>query len=104
MTSSAPSAERRGTMVVLMTVDPSRGDQVDRHFREDVRPWAQSQAGFVSAQWLRVADGDRGMGLVTFETEAQAQAASQGPRSQPTVEGRAWNTDAVDVYAVVAHA
>jgi Antibiotic biosynthesis monooxygenase len=104
MTSDSPSTARRGTMVVLMTVDAGRGEEVDRHFRDDVRPWAQSQPGFVSAQWLRLASGDRGMGLVTFETEDQAQAASQGPRSQPRVDGRPWNTDAVEVYAVVTQA
>ena len=104
MTGNVPRTDRRGTLVVLMTVDASRSEEVDRHFRDDVRPWAQGQPGFVSAQWLRLANGDRGMGLVTFETEDQAQAASQGPRSQPRVDGRPWNTDAVEVYAVVAQA
>jgi len=98
------SSERRGTMVVQMTVDPRRGDDVDRHFRDDVRPWAQRQPGFVHAQWIRLADGDRGMGVVTFETEDQAHEAAKGPRMAPHVDGRAWNTDSVDVYAVVTQA
>lgn len=96
--------ERRGTIVVHMTVDPSRGDAVDRHFQDDVRPWAQRQQGFVSAQWIRIVDGNRGMGLVTFETESQAHEAAKGPRMAPDVDGRAWNTDSVEVYAVVAQA
>jgi len=100
----ATGTDRQGTMVVLMTVDSSRADEVDRHFRDDVRPWAQRQPGFVSAQWLRLVDGDRGIGLVTFDTEGHAQEAAQGPRLQPRVEGRAWNTDSVDVFGVVTQA
>lgn len=104
MTESSSTAERRSTMVVHMTVDPGRGDEVDHHFQNDVRPWAQKQQGFVSAQWIRLGSGNRGMGLVTFETEAQANQAAQGPRAAPHVEGRAWNTDSVEVYAVVTEA
>ncbi len=104
MSQTADGTQRRGTMVVQMTVDPSRGDEVDRHFCDDVRPWAQGQPGFLSAQWIRLADGDRGMGLVTFETEDQAHGAARGPRMAPHVDGRAWNTDSVEVYAVVTHA
>ena len=104
MSENDERTKRRGTMVVEMKVDPSRGDDVDRHFRDDVRPWAQRQDGFVSAQWIRAADGDRGMGLVTFQTEGQAQEAAKGPRMAPRVEGRAWNTDSVEVYAVVTEA
>jgi hypothetical protein len=91
-------------MVVTMTVDAARGDEVDRHFREDVRPWAQRQPGFVSAQWLRLPDGNRGMGVVTFESETAAREAAQGPSRAPRVDGRAWNTDSVEVFAVVAQA
>jgi quinol monooxygenase YgiN len=104
MTDDAATADRRATLVVSMTVDSDRAEEVDRHFRDDVRAWAQHQPGFLSAQWLRLPGGDRAMGLVTFESEAHAQAASQGPRAQPKVNGRAWNTDAVEVYAVITQA
>lgn len=104
MTDEAVDAAPRGTLIVSMTVDAGRADEVDRHFREDVRPWARSQPGFVSAQWVRASGGSRGMGIVVFGTEDQAQAASIGPRSQQRVDGRAWNTDAVDVYSVIAEA
>jgi hypothetical protein len=100
-TSTTSKTERQGTMVVQMTIDPSRGDEVDRHFRDDVRPWAERQPGFVSGQWIRLSDSDRGMGLVVFDTEALAHDAAKGPRMAPHVEGRAWNTDSVDVYTVV---
>jgi len=91
-------------VVVTMEIDPSRYDEVDRHLREDVVSWARRQPGFVSGQWLRLDGGDRAMGLVMFESAAQAAAAAEGPRSQPTVEGRAWNTQSVSVFEVVAEA
>ncbi len=104
MSESSAGSESRGTMVVQMTIEPSRSDEVDRHLRDDVRPWAERQAGFVSGQWIRLADGDRAMGLVVFETEALAREAARGPSMAPRVEGRAWNTDSVQVYAVVTQA
>ena len=91
-------------LVVKMKVDASRAEDVDRHLREDVVGWAKGQPGFVSGQWLRVAGGDQGLGVVTFESEEQAQAAALGPRSQPWIEGRAWNTESVDVFDVVSQA
>jgi quinol monooxygenase YgiN len=48
------------TMVVQMSTDPSRVEQVARHLREDVVKFAKQQPGFVSGQWLRSADGSGG--------------------------------------------
>ena len=42
------------TMVVRMTLDPTRNAQVDRHFHDDVVPNAKRQASFVSGQWVFV--------------------------------------------------
>ena len=40
-------------------------------------------ARVVRAPWLRVADGDRGLGVVTFETEDPARQAAEA-RPDPT--------------------
>ena len=92
------------TMVVTMRLDASRSEEVDRHLREDVVSWAKSQPGFVSGQWIRLSGGDQGMGVVVFESEEQANDAARGPRSQPWVEGRPWNTESVAVFELVARA
>jgi len=92
------------TMVVTMKVDPDRGEEVDRHLRDDVTAWAKRQPGFVTGQWLRLSGGDHGLGVVVFDTEEHATAAAQGPRSQPWVEGRAWNTESVSVLTQIATA
>jgi hypothetical protein len=90
------------TMLVTMTLDPARSDEVERHFREDVAPWATRQPGFVSGQWLSC--GAQGFGIVVFDSQEHADAAAVGPRSAPIVEGRAWNTDSVVVFDQVAKA
>jgi hypothetical protein len=92
------------TMLVTMTLDAARGDEVDRHFREDVAPWATRQPGFVSGQWLRLLGGTQGFGIVVFDSQEHADAAAVGPRSAPRVEGRAWNTDSVVVFDQVVDA
>jgi hypothetical protein len=91
-------------MLVTMTLDPARGDEVDRHFREEVAPWATRQPGFVSGQWLRLSGGAQGFGIVVFDSQQHADAAAIGPRSAPRVEGRAWNTDSVVVFDQVVRA
>jgi hypothetical protein len=92
------------TMVVTMTLDAARSDEVDRHFREDVAPWAARQPGFLSGQWLRLPGGAKGFGIVVFDSQEHADAAAAGPRSAPRVEGRAWNTDSVEVFDQAASA
>ena len=91
-------------MLVHMALDPARGADVQRHFDQDVVPWAKKQAGFVSGCWLRSGDGEQGLGMVLFESEAAAAAAAAGPTRAPRVDGRAWNIDRVTVFAVAASA
>jgi hypothetical protein len=86
------------TMVVLMSTDPSRPDEVTRRLREDVLGWAKRQPGFVSGQWLRSADRREGMGVVVFASEDDAMTAARGPRSSPRDDNRAWNIESVTVY------
>jgi hypothetical protein len=86
------------TMVVLMSTDPSRPEEVARHLREDVLGWAKRQPGFVSGQWLRSADRRGGMGVVVFASEDAATIAARGPRSSPRDGNRAWNIENVTVY------
>jgi hypothetical protein len=92
------------TMVVQMSIDPSRTDVVTRHLREDIVSWARQQPGFVSGQWLLGPGQTHGMGVVVFASEDAATAAAQGPRSFPRDEGRAWNVEDVTVYEQVTSA
>ncbi len=92
------------TMVVQMSIDPSRAHVVTRHLREDIVSWARQQPGFVSGQWLLGPGQNHGMGVVIFASEDAAAAAAQGPRHFPRDEGRAWNVEDVTVYEQVTSA
>ena len=92
------------TLVVQMSTDPSRADEIARHFRDDVAPWARRQPGFVTGQWLRSPDRRAGIGVVVFASEDAAAAAAQGPRGYPRDERRAWNIMDVTVYEQLASA
>jgi len=92
------------TMVVQMSIDPSRTDVVTCHLREDIVGWARQQPGFVSGQWLLGPGQDHGLGVVVFASEDAAAAAAQGQRSFPRDESRAWNVEDVTVYQQVTSA
>jgi hypothetical protein len=92
------------TIVVQMSIDPSRTDVVTCHLREDIAGWARQQPGFVSGQWLLGPGQDHGLGVVVFASEDAAAAAAQGPRSFPRDESRAWNVEDVTVYQQVTSA
>ena len=86
------------TMVVRMSTDPSRPEEVARHLHEDVVGWAKQQAGFVSGQWLISTDRRWGLGVVVFASEDAATTAAQSPRNYPRDDNRAWNIESVTVY------
>jgi hypothetical protein len=92
------------TLVVQMSIDPSRAEEVETHFRQDIVPWALRQSGFVAGQWLRSTDGRSGLGIVVFGSEAAANTAAGGPRNYRRDEARAWNIEKVTVLEQVASA
>ena len=92
------------TLVVKMTTDPARREDVSRHLREDVTAWAQRQPGFVSGQWLLSDTQDSGLGLVIFDSAEAATEAAGGPLRGEHDDQRAWNVDSATVYGQVASA
>jgi hypothetical protein len=86
------------TMVVHMSIDPSRAEVVARHLREDIVSWATQQPGFVSGQWLLDPGSKQGIGIVAFSSQDAATTAAHGPRSFPRDDARAWNVEDVTVY------
>jgi hypothetical protein len=92
------------TMVVHMSIDPSRAEVVARHLSEDIVSWARQQPGFVSGQWLLNPGNKQGMGVVVFSSENAATAAARGPLSFPRDDARAWNVENVTIYDQVTSA
>jgi hypothetical protein len=97
-------AARPHTLVVRMSIDPLRRDDTIRHLQRDVTVWATRQPGFVSGQWLCNPDSTHALGIVTFQTKTDADAAASGPRTNHRDDARAWNIDAADIYDQVARA
>jgi hypothetical protein len=92
------------TLVVTMTLDPERLEQVRRHFENDVAPWATAQPGFESGEWLVSRDARRGLGVIRFESPETAEKAAVGPRNYGADPTLAWSIDAVDVFDRVMEA
>jgi hypothetical protein len=92
------------TIVVRLTLGPARPDEVDRHLREDIVPWARKQAGVVSGQWLRSIDGRTGRGVIVFDSAEAAEAAAAEPRSIAYPPETAWSIAGVEVFHQVAQA
>ena len=90
------------TMVVHMSIDPSRAEVVAGHLRADIVGWARQQSGFVSGQWLLDPASKQGLGVVVFSSEAAATVAARAPRGFPRDDARGWNIEDVTVYEQVA--
>jgi len=59
-------------------------EQVERILREQVVPGVKQAPGFQSGVWLRMPDGNTGMGVIVFDSEANAKAAEQAmPNLRP---------------------
>ncbi|MEJ2865350.1 hypothetical protein [Actinomycetospora flava] len=92
------------TMIVGMTLDPARPEDVDRHFYDDVVPWAWQQPGFVSGRWLRSIDNARGQGVVVFDSAPAAEDAAAAVRATQFPPGTAWSIDGVLVFELITEA
>jgi len=92
------------TLVVRMSLDPTRRADTVQHLQRDVVTWATRQPGFLSGQWLCSPDSTHALGVVTFQTKTDADAAALGPRANQRDDARAWNIDATEIYDQVARA
>ena len=61
--------------------------EAEKVLNAEVIPAVKQAPGFQSGVWLRSPDGKVGMGIVVFDTEANAKAAEQAVRMAETVEG-----------------
>jgi hypothetical protein len=77
------------------------GGGSDEVLQSTVVPRVKAQPGFVSATWLRAADGSTGMSLALFETKEQAEDAAKNVQPPP---GSPVTITSVEVGEVVAQA
>jgi heme-degrading monooxygenase HmoA len=84
-------------VVVKVTIDD--GDGSEQVLRDQVVPRVSQQDGFVAGYWTRT--GDDGLSMTVWESEANAQAASEMVRQ---VAPSGVTVQDVEVREVVAHA
>ena len=58
----------------------------------------------MEGRWLSSPDGRNALGVVSFATHADAEAASAGPRRYGNDPSRAWQISRVEIYDDTAHA
>lgn len=74
-------------LLVTVDVDPQQVDASRRDLREQVVPRVSSSPGFVHGYWTAGADRTRGLSLVVFGSEQDAENAAKMVRQAPTATG-----------------
>ena len=74
-------------------------EQGRKFLQEQAIPQLSQAPGFVGAQWVRL-EGGTGTGMLTFESQEQAQAAVEQLRTNPPPES-AVTIDTVELGEVV---
>lgn len=87
----------------VVDIDASRADEAEKLLEEFTLPSARSLEGFVRGTWIRTKDGSEGRGLVVFDTEEHAQAATETIRQGPPPEAPV-TLRSVEVLEVLAEA
>jgi hypothetical protein len=86
-------------VVVQVTIhDP---EPATARLRDEIVPRASQAPGFVNGYWLRTGD-DKGLSVIVFESEDDAQGAVEMIQAAPRTDDA--TLDSVDVREVVAHA
>lgn len=77
LTKETPGRERSDvhTALVRLTIDPQQAPAAAEALVSDIMPRVRSAPGFVAGYWLEPIDR-QGLGIVVFETEEEARAAS----------------------------
>jgi hypothetical protein len=86
------------TMVVRMSIDPSRADEVARHFRYDIVGWAKRQPVSSPANGCAAPTGGRVWAWSSSPLGKPLPPLRRARATTPATNDRAWNIDSVTVY------
>ncbi len=90
-------------IVGVSEIDPTRREESEQVLRQGILPGIAQAPGFVSATFVRSADGTTGRSMVVFDSEESAQAVA-------TTAGARMPDDSpieivsLEIHEVVAHA
>ncbi|HYG92604.1 MAG TPA: antibiotic biosynthesis monooxygenase [Nocardioides sp.] len=85
------------TLLVSLTLDPERTDEVVRLLRGEMAPWMRRQPGFVSSHWYLAGDGGHCTITVEFDSEPAAEEVARATLALPGSRHRSWNVERVEV-------
>lgn len=84
-------------LVVSLTLDPARTDEVVRLLRQEMAPWMRRQHGFVSSHWFLADDGAHCTITVDFDDLPAARAVAEATLALPSPPARSWHVERVEV-------
>jgi hypothetical protein len=83
---------------LAVTVSLEGTERSEQMLREQIVPTIKQQAGFQSGTWMRSNDGTKGMGVVLYDTQANAEAARAAlPQARPPGAPPVTNSDLFEV-------
>lgn len=90
-------------MVVRMATDPAREGEVRAHLEDNVKRRASRRDGYIGGRWMLAEDGRHAVGVVRFDSAANANAAAiAGPRrAMDDISDRGWNVIGVNIFEQV---
>jgi hypothetical protein len=86
-----------------VTIDPTRMDEAEKYLNATVVPMVRGTKGFVSGIWTHSDDG-KGVGIVTFESDQDAQAFAAQMQSMAMPPDGPVTADSFEVYQIAATA
>jgi hypothetical protein len=86
-----------------VTIDPARLDEAEEFLKGTVVPMVKGSKGFVSGIWTHSDEG-KGVGIVTFESQQDAEAFVAQMRSMDFPPESPVTPDSFDVYQIAATA
>ena len=91
-------------VVVHVSIDVSRIDEADQQLHEMVVPTVTQANGFVSGTWAHNDANGKGVSIVVFQSEDDAQAAVTQMQAMGMPPDSPVILDSVEVYTVAATA
>jgi hypothetical protein len=91
-------------IISRVRIDESREKEARKLLRDVVVPQVKEFGGFAAGTWLRALEGDLGVAVLLFETEAYARAAAERGRTQLPPPGAPVTPEGVEVFEVLAQA
>ena len=85
------------TLLVSLTLDPHRTEEVVRLLRGEMAPWMRRQPGFVSSNWYLAGDRHHCTITVEFQTQPDAERVAAATLALPGNPARSWNVERVEV-------